>query len=130
MNTDGISRADRRNGNPEEDGFESLTLTAQGGLNLAAGARLEGSLLWNGSDTEFDSFRFGAEGNVGDGDELSKTEELTGHIALKAPLFGGRLDNLLLVGRSGNRPQEPQAPDCPPSSAEGRADASCAIRAP
>ena len=101
LNTNGISRADERNGNTEDDGLESLTLSARGGLNLSRGARIEGSLLWNGSEAEFDSFRFGAEGNVGDGDELSKTEELSGHIALKAPLFDGRLDNLLLVGRAG-----------------------------
>ena len=100
LDTDGISRADERNGNTEADAFESLTLSARGGLNLPREARLEGSLLWNDSDSEFDSFRFGAQGNVGDGDELSRTEELSGHLALKAPLFGGRVDNLLLVGRA------------------------------
>ena len=100
LNTDGISRADRRNGNSEDDGFESLTLSARGGLNLPAGMRLEGSLLWNDSEAEFDSFRFGAQGNVGDGDERSNTEELSGQIALKAPLLDGRLDNLLLIGRA------------------------------
>ena len=100
LNTDGISRADERNGNAEEDGFESLNLSARGGLNLPKGARLEGTLLWNDSDAEFDSFRFGAQGNVGDGDEVSQTEELSGRLALKAPLFDGRLDNLLLVGRA------------------------------
>ncbi len=100
LNTDGISRADERNGNTEDDGFESLTLSARGGLNLPRDARLEGSLLWNDADSEFDSFHFGAQGNVGDGDEISRTEELSGHLALKAPLFDGRLDNLLLVGRA------------------------------
>ncbi len=100
LNTDGISRADASNGNREDDGLESLTLSAQGGLKLPAGARIEGSLQWNDSESEFDSFRFGAQGNVADGDELSKTEELSGQIALKAPLLGGRLHNLLLVGRA------------------------------
>ncbi len=100
LNIDGISRADERNGNTEDDGFESLTLSARGGLNLPRDARLEGSLLWNDADSEFDSFHFGAQGNVGDGDEVSSTEELSGHLALKAPLFDGRLDNLLLVGRA------------------------------
>ncbi|MCY4213617.1 MAG: TonB-dependent receptor [Gammaproteobacteria bacterium] len=100
LRTDGISRADKRNGNAEEDGFDSLSLSARGGLNLSRDARLEGSLLWNDSDAEFDSFRSGAQGNVGDGDEVSKTEELSGHLALKAPLFEGRLDNLLLIGRA------------------------------
>ena len=100
LETDGISRADERNANTEEDGFETLTLTARGGLNLARGARVEGSLLWNDADAEFDSFRFGAQGNVGDGDEVSRTEEVSGHLALKMSRFDGRLDNLLLVGRA------------------------------
>ncbi len=100
LDTNGISRADERNGNTEEDGMESLTLSARGGLNFGGEVRLEGSLLWNDSAADFDSFRSGAQGNVGDGDELSKTEELSGRVALKAPLFGARLDNLLLVGRA------------------------------
>ena len=101
LDTDGISRADERNGNSEEDGFETLAMTARGGLNLAPGARVEGSLQWNDADTEFDSFRFGAQGNVGDGDEVSRTEEVSGHLALKTRHFDERLDNLLLVGRAG-----------------------------
>ena len=100
LETDGISRADERNGNPEEDAFETLALTARGGLNLSRDSRIEGSLLWNDADTEFDSFRFGAQGNVGDGDEVSRTEEFSGHLALKMSHLDGRLDNLLLVGRS------------------------------
>ena len=100
LNTDGISRADEHNGNPEDDAFDSLTLAAQGGLNLRGSARIEGKALWNDSEAGFDSFRFGAEGNVGDGDEVSETEELSAHIAMKAPLFDGRLDNILLAGRA------------------------------
>lgn len=100
LHTDGISRADGRNGNSENDSLESFTLSARGGLNLPRDAQLEGSLLWNDSDSEFDSFVFGAQGNVGDGDEISKTKELSGHLTLKAPLFDGRLDNLLFIGRA------------------------------
>ena len=100
LSTDGISGADERNGNEEQDGFDSLTLSAQGGVNLPAGARVDGSVLWNDAMTEFDSFVFGAQGNVGDGDEVSETEELSAHLSLTAPLLDGRLDNLLLVGRS------------------------------
>ena len=100
LNTGGISRADEDNGNTEDDGLESLTLSAQGGLNLPAGVRIDASLLWNDSRTEFDSFLFGAQGNVADGDEISETEEISGHVSLRAPLFDGRLDNLLLIGRA------------------------------
>ncbi len=100
LDTDGISRADGRNGNTEDDGLASITLSARGGLHLPRGARLDGSLLWNDSQAKFDSFRFGAQGNVGDGDELGKTEELSGKVTLKVPLLNGRLDNLLLVGHA------------------------------
>ena len=100
LSTDGISRADERNGNTEDDGFDSLTLSAQGGLNLPGGARIDTSVLWNDARAEFDSFRAGAQGSVGDGDEVSETMERSAHVALTAPLFGGRLDNRLLVGRA------------------------------
>ncbi len=100
LNTDGISRADQANGNDEQDSFDALTLSARGGLNLPAGARIDGSVLWNDASTEFDSFVFGAQGNVGDGDEINETKERSANLSLTAPLLDGRLDNLLLVGRS------------------------------
>lgn len=100
LSTDGISRADEHNGNPEDDGFDTHTLSAQGGLNLPAGARIDGSVLWNDAQTAFDSYRFGAQGSVGDGDEISETEELSAHLSLTAPLLAGRLDNLLMIGNS------------------------------
>ena len=98
--TDGISRADGRNGNTEDDGFDSLTMSAKGGLNLPAGVRIDGGVLRNDARTDFDSFLFGAQGNVGDGDEVSDTGEVSAHVALTKPLLGGRLDNLLLIGRA------------------------------
>ena len=98
--TDGLSKADERNGNTEDDGFDSLTLSAQGGLNLPGGARIDSSVLWNDARAEFDGFLPGAQGSVGDGDEVSETMERSAHAALTAPLFGGRLDNRLLIGRA------------------------------
>ena len=100
LSTHGISRADERNGNTEDDGFDSLTVSAQGGLNLPAGVRIDGSVLGTDAQTEFDSFLFGAQGSVADGDEVNETAELSAHLSLTAPLLDGRLDNLLLVGHS------------------------------
>ena len=100
LNADGISKADERNGNTETDGLDSLTLSAQGGFNLPVGARLAAAVLWNEAQTEFDSFQFGAQGNVGDGDEFSETQERSAYVSLTAPLLDGRLDNLLLLGRA------------------------------
>lgn len=98
--SDGISKADEDNGNSEEDSFENLTLSAKGGLNLGADVRLDATLLWTDAASEFDGFSSSAEGGVADSDELSEIEELSGHVSLKAPLFGGRLENLLLIGYS------------------------------
>ena len=101
VGSDGISKADARNGNSEDDGFDSRALSVRWGLNLPAGARIDGGVLWNDSRTEFDSFVFGAQGNVADGDELNETEERSAQLSLKAPMLGGRFENLLLVGHSG-----------------------------
>lgn len=100
ITSDGISKADEKNGNPEEDGYDSTSVAARGGLNLAHGLRLDGALLWNDAEAEFDSYAFGAEGSVADGDERTRTETLSGNLSVKVPLFSERLQNLLLVGHS------------------------------
>ncbi|MEM8493516.1 MAG: TonB-dependent receptor [Pseudomonadota bacterium] len=100
VSSDGISKADEDNGNREDDPYDSLTITARGGINLPGGARISADVLSTDAETEFDSFTFGAQGNVGDGDELSDTEELTANLVAEIPLFDGRLDNLVLLGYS------------------------------
>jgi vitamin B12 transporter len=100
LSTDGISKADEINGNTEKDGYVSNTVSVKGGVRIAGDARLQASLLWSDAESEFDSFSFGDQGNVADGDEVSKTEELAGNISLHLPLFGGKLDNVLLAGYS------------------------------
>lgn len=100
VSSDGISKADENNGNDEEDGYDSLTLSAKGGLNLPGDARLSADVLWTDAETEFDSFSSGAQGSVGDGDEVSETEETAANVSLTVPLIDGRLDNLFLVGHS------------------------------
>ena len=49
ISSDGISKADEANGNPEEDAYDSSTVSARGGLNLPSDIRLDGSVLWNSS---------------------------------------------------------------------------------
>ena len=98
--SDGISKADENNGNTQDDLYESLTASAKAGLNLAGNARLSANVLWTDAEAEFDSFVFGEQGNVGDGDNLSETEEFSGNLSLTGSLFDGRLDNLLLAGYS------------------------------
>ncbi|MEM1105558.1 MAG: TonB-dependent receptor [Pseudomonadota bacterium] len=98
--SDGISKADEDNGNAEDDAYEALTLSAKGALNLAGDARVTVDALWTDAESEFDSFDFSAQGSVSDGDEVSETEELSANITLTGSLFGGRLENLALIGYS------------------------------
>jgi vitamin B12 transporter len=96
--TDGISKADEANGNTEEDPYDATTLSFGGGISLFDNARLGLNALWIDSDTEYDSFVFGAQGNVGDGDELQKSEELMADATFDFSLFDGRFENQLLAG--------------------------------
>ena len=98
--SDGISKADEDNGNSEDDAYETLTLSAKGGLNFGGDARLSADVLWTDAESEFDSFSGGAQGSVADGDEVSETEELSANISLTGSLFDGRLENFLLIGYS------------------------------
>lgn len=100
ITTDGISKADEANGNGEDDGYDALTLSGRGGLNLPHDIRLDGTVLWNDAEADFDSYVFGAEGSVGDGDESTENEALSGNIRLLIPLFDARLQNQILVGYS------------------------------
>ncbi len=100
ISSDGISKADEANGNPEEDAYDSSTVSARGGLNLPSDIRLDGSVLWNSSETDFDSYAFGAQGDIADGDESTETDSLAGNISLQVPLFDGRFENLFLIGYS------------------------------
>ncbi|MBD3770833.1 MAG: TonB-dependent receptor [Rhodobacterales bacterium] len=100
ITSDGISKADEANGNTEDDGYDSRTVSARGGLNLPSSIRLDGTLLWNDSEIDYDSYAGGAQGSVGDGDERTETETLSGNVSLKVPLLDGRFENLLMVGYS------------------------------
>ncbi|MEQ8559843.1 MAG: TonB-dependent receptor [Henriciella sp.] len=118
ISSDGISKADEDNGNTEDDGYESTTLSARGGLNLPAGARLEATTLWTDAEADYDSFSATGEGSVGDGDEMTKNETLASTVSLKAPLFDGRLENLVQLGYS-DISRESFANGAPSFSAEG-----------
>lgn len=98
--SDGISKADEDNGNPEDDAFESTTYALRGGLNLHGESRLNLSVLSTEADTEFDGFSFGAQGSVGDADERSETDELLAQANLIIPSFDGRLLSTFTVGYS------------------------------
>ena len=96
--SDGISKADENNGNPEDDGYEALTVSAKGGLNLGASTRVSADLIWADTDSEFDVFSFTAQGGVADGDATNEVEELSASLSLTTTLFDDRFENLFQVG--------------------------------
>ncbi|MEO1323102.1 MAG: TonB-dependent receptor [Pseudomonadota bacterium] len=95
--SDGISKADEDDGNTEDDSYESLTVSAKGGINFAKDARISADIIWTDASSEFDGF--GPTG-FADADAVADTEELSGNVSLTGTLFDGMLDNLLVLGFS------------------------------
>ena len=94
--SDGISKADEDQGNGEEDPYDAVTLSGKGGLNLAGDARISASVLWSEAESAFDA----SGGANGDADRVNESEEISANLSLTGTLFGGRLENRLLVGYS------------------------------
>ena len=94
---DGISKADERDGNSEDDGFESESYSMSGSIDLES-LTLKGSLSYMESQVEYDSYGFVT--GVQDGDEKSNTDEFIGSIAAFFDLFNGKLQNSIFISQS------------------------------
>ena len=94
---DGISKADERDGNSEDDGFESESYSMSGSIDLES-LTLKGSLSYMESQVEYDSYGFVT--GVQDGDEKSNTDEFIGSIAAFFDLFDGKLQNSIFISQS------------------------------
>ena len=94
---DGISKADRKDGNIEKDGFETNSYSFKGNTEIN-NIEIKGLLSYIKSDVEYDSFGFVT--GVQDGDERSITEEFTGNLTIKFNLFGEKLENTFSFNQS------------------------------
>ena len=94
---DGISKADKKDGNVEKDGFETNSYSLKGDIDLN-NIQIKGLLSYIKSDVEYDSFGFVT--GVQDGDERSITEEFIGNLAIKFNLFDDKLVNTFSVNQS------------------------------
>ena len=94
---DGISKADRKDGNIEKDGFETNSYSFKGNTEVN-NIEIKGLLSYIKSDVEYDSFGFVT--GVQDGDERSITEEFTGNLSIKFNLFGEKLENTFSFNQS------------------------------
>ena len=94
---DGISKADKKDGNIEKDGFETNSYSFKGDIEVN-NIEIKGLLSYIKSDVEYDSFGFVT--GVQDGDERSITEEFTGNFTIKFNLFGDKLENTFSLNQS------------------------------
>ena len=94
---DGISKADKKDGNVEKDGFETNSYSFKGDIDLN-NIQIKGLLSYIKSDVEYDSFGFVT--GVQDGDERSITEEFIGNLTIKFNLFDDKLVNTFSVNQS------------------------------
>ena len=94
---DGISKADEKDGNLEDDGFESESYSVGGSIDLNS-LTLKGSLSYMESQVEYDSYGFVT--GVQDGDEKSNTDEFIGSISANFDLFDSKLQNLIFISQS------------------------------
>jgi len=94
---DGISKADKKDGNVEKDGFETNSYSFKGDIDLN-NIQIKGLLSYIKSDVEYDSFGFVT--GVQDGNERSITEEFIGNLTIKFNLFDDKLVNTFSVNQS------------------------------
>ena len=98
ITTDGISKADERDGNTEADGYDAVTLAGRASYELGFG-RIGLTARHVRAEAEYDSF--GAVTGVQDGDERSETEDASAALNFEADHFGGALETLVQVGWAG-----------------------------
>jgi vitamin B12 transporter len=85
--TDGISRADSADGNPEKDGFDDLSLAAKGRVGLTAAVTLDGQVRYERARIDQDGFP-APDFTLGDTGEVSRNASWTGHARATARAWG------------------------------------------
>lgn len=85
--TDGISAADKADGNPEADGFRSTTLGAKGRYVLSDAVKVEGAARWNDSHADIDGFP-APDYVLADTDDAQDSEQWSGFGRVTAQALG------------------------------------------
>lgn len=94
LTTDGISAADRRNGNTERDGYDNVTVSLAGEKVLDQYLTAFASLLYIDSRTEFDN---GGAAPSDNPDNVADRRQLAGRAGLTATSLDGRWTNTVSV---------------------------------
>ena len=85
--SDGISAADKADGNPEADGLRTTNLGAKGRYALSDTAKVEGAVRWNKSHADIDGFPAPTYA-LADTDDTQDSEQWSGFARLSAQAFG------------------------------------------
>lgn len=93
----GISKADKADGNTEKDPFNSESYSLNGALDFKS-LTLRGSLSYVDSEVEYDSYGFIT--GVQDGNEKSNTEQFIGSASASLQSFNARLQSSILISQS------------------------------
>jgi vitamin B12 transporter len=94
LTTDGISAADRRNGNTERDGYDNVTVSLAGEKVLDQYLTAFASLLYIDNRTEFDDGGVAPSDNP---DNVADRRQLAGRVGITATSLDGRLRNTASV---------------------------------
>lgn len=100
LHTDGISAADSRNGNPERDGYDNVTISLAGEKVLDPSITAFGALLYVDSNSEFDAGSSSADalGTLpGDAAYFEKRRQLAARAGIKTTSLDGKWRNTVSV---------------------------------
>lgn len=86
FDTDGISAADARDGNPEADGFENWTAGLKGRYAFTEAVALDGALRWSRGEADLDGYT--PAFTFGDTADTSETEQRAGVLRLTTRFAG------------------------------------------
>jgi vitamin B12 transporter len=98
IGSDGISKADEADGNPEADDYDGVTLDGRAGINVTPVLRVEGFARYGESRAAYDGYGFVT--GVADSDEIERSEEANGGLIARLRLFDGRFESVALASRA------------------------------
>lgn len=96
--SDGISAADKADGNIEKDGLDDYTFSGRFAAIPTDFSKLEGHVRVVSSESAFDRFDF-LVGGIVDGDNHSDATEIEGGGSLTVTLFDGKFEGIFKGGR-------------------------------
>ncbi len=97
LKSDGISKADKSDGNSEKDGIGSKSYLVKTGHKIS-GFEISTNLNYRESDIDYDSFGFAT--GVTDGDENTKGRQINWQLEAKKSFFDNRFENTFSYAES------------------------------